>query len=172
MHVSIYLFHASLYIHDMNNAVYDNQQADQEQRVSEHPSGKQIIRMASLASTISAASPDKIALEKVYRLRFYILPDKPQALISSSPPPPTPPMDALCLILMNCFTLVRPSLLPADSPLLALLQFGKPGQAEKENQSTHLSVSSQPGALRAKTKILTKCLLAILLSCPGLQLAK
>lgn len=31
MHVSIYLFIASLYIHDMNNALYINQMADQEQ---------------------------------------------------------------------------------------------------------------------------------------------
>lgn len=86
-----------------------------------------------------------------------------------------PPIDALCLILMNWFALVSPSILPVHLPLTcthAVWQTRAELLWKKKNQSTHPSVSSPPGALQAKAEILTKCLLAILLSCPGLHLAK
>ncbi len=63
MHVSIYLFLASLYIHDMNNAVYVNQMADHEQSLK--ASFWKINHLHSLLSINQLrCSPDKITAEE------------------------------------------------------------------------------------------------------------
>lgn len=71
MHVSIYLFLASLYIHDMNNAVYVNQMPDQEQCLK--ASFWKINHLhGSLASTNSAA-PQTAQLRSVLSPFFILL---------------------------------------------------------------------------------------------------
>lgn len=66
MHVSIYLFIASLYIHDMNNALYINQMANQEQSL------KASVRKINHLHGVLSFSPDKITAEEctIFLLHF------------------------------------------------------------------------------------------------------
>lgn len=63
MRVSIYLFRASLYIHNMNNAGNVNQMADREQCL-QASFWKINLLVGSLASTSSAAPETWVAAEK------------------------------------------------------------------------------------------------------------